>query len=457
MLAHPHSFRAAVIAAAVLIAAVSGLAKLQRHAPAPVLLQHKLAPGELLEYRTVHTVTFARTHNRETIESVEFLLGLGPGADPGTLTFAVVPGGMMTRDVSTPFRYDFPFRGETMSLAEQPQPGRSAYATALTYTIAPSGRVTTSLFAGLSIRHAGMFLTYGERLQGEADLAFLPLLEFPDEPVVPGAAWTPTGRMVVPTYVFKGIAQVEGRLCVEISASQKAGRTLEGTLWISPEDGTVFREKWTLEGPGPNGATSREELESWVVRRASLSAADLAAASSLLRETEARIKAAPGGRALTGSQPSRPDGRALVGTPLTQAVLRDERGAVTQTSAFRNRVLLVTVGLPYLPAFAQMVGDLALVHRQFEGEGLAVLGVLPLHSADRSLGMTASLKAWLNPPFPVLAIDRQGMAAGSWADGVPMTLLVDKSGVIRRAWPGYRHRSELAPAVAELLSQESTR
>jgi hypothetical protein len=288
-------------------------------------------------------------------------------------------------------------------------------------------------------------------------MAFLPLLEFPDEPVVPGAAWTPTGRMVVPTYVFKGIAQVEGRRCVEISASQKAGRTLEGTLWISPEDGTVFREKWTLEGPGPTGATSREELESRVVRRASLSAADFAAASSLLRETEARIKAAPGGRAPTGSQPSGPDGRALVDTPLTQAVLRDERGAVTQTSAFRNRVLLVTVGLPYLPAFAQMVGELGLVHRQFEGKGLAALGVLPLHAADRSLGMTASLKAWLNPPFPVLAIDRQGMAAGSWADGVPMTLLVDKSGVIRRAWPGYRHRSELAPAVAELLSQDSTR
>ena len=103
-------------------------------------------------------------------------------------------------------------------------------------------------------------------------------------------------------------------------------------------------------------------------------------------------------------------------TPLTQAVLRDERGAVTQTSAFRNRVLLVTVGLPYLPAFAQMVGDLGLVHRQFEGKGLAVLGVLPLHPANRSLGMTASLKAWLNPPFPVLAIDRQGMAqiVGGW-------------------------------------------
>ena len=124
----------------------------------------------------------------------------------------------MTRDVSkrgrsldemvrdgTPFRHDFPFRGETMSLAEQPQPGRSAYATALTYTIAPSGRVTTSLFAGLSIRHAGVITPCpGERLQGEAELAFLPLLEFPDEPVVPGAAWTPAGRMVVPTYTVQG-------------------------------------------------------------------------------------------------------------------------------------------------------------------------------------------------------------------------------------------------------------
>jgi peroxiredoxin len=127
--------------------------------------------------------------------------------------------------------------------------------------------------------------------------------------------------------------------------------------------------------------------------------------------------------------------------------LETVEGERASLSDYRGSVVLINFWAAWCPPCRAEIPDLEAAYRSHGDEGLVVLGINVQDSAQlvkpfvQDMGMT----------YPVL-LDESGQLMKEYrAPGLPMSLVVDREGVIQERHIGYLSAEQLADYLAKVL------
>jgi thiol-disulfide isomerase/thioredoxin len=129
--------------------------------------------------------------------------------------------------------------------------------------------------------------------------------------------------------------------------------------------------------------------------------------------------------------------------------MRDDRGIAVSLAQYRGKVVLMNLWASWCPPCREEMPDLQRLFRVDVSRGLIVVGVDQGESAQRAQRFAASLEV----TYPVWLDDAQDYGRAYAALGLPTTVVVDRSGIIVRAFDGALTYQQMRSAVAPLLSR----
>ena len=142
---------------------------------------------------------------------------------------------------------------------------------------------------------------------------------------------------------------------------------------------------------------------------------------------------------------------ALIGREAPDFALKDLGGANLRLSEYRGRVVLINF-------YARWAGDsrvempaLDRIDATYRRAGLVVLGV----SVDEDLGRAAQFAEAMHVSYPIL-LDADASIGRAYAlERMPVTVLIDRSGIVRYVKAGYRRGDDHAfvAEIRELLRE----
>ncbi len=134
--------------------------------------------------------------------------------------------------------------------------------------------------------------------------------------------------------------------------------------------------------------------------------------------------------------------------PAPDFELENFAGGRVRLSDHRGQVVLVNFWATWCPPCVKEVPDFVELYGKYRERGLVILGI----SVDRNPG--AVLPAFIERHkinYPVLLDDGRVADDYGGITGIPTTFLIDREGVIRERYVGYRPKRVFEEAVKELL------
>ena len=148
----------------------------------------------------------------------------------------------------------------------------------------------------------------------------------------------------------------------------------------------------------------------------------------------AALACGPGQAFAAAAQP----GAALIGREAPDFTLKSTGGQNLRLSGFRGQVVLVNFWARWASESRQQIPALGRIHQTYARAGLAVLGVSIEPDARRAGEFAASLRV----PYPVLIATDSSIGRRYAIDQMPMTVLVDRGGIVRYVHAGFQSADE---------------
>ena len=140
------------------------------------------------------------------------------------------------------------------------------------------------------------------------------------------------------------------------------------------------------------------------------------------------------------------DARAdLGGTTAPDFVLKSLAGTNLRLSEYSGDVVLLNFWASWCGSCRQEMPQLDRLYATYRSAGLVVLGVNVDDDTSRALDVARAL----NVSYPVMLDPRKSVAPKYQLGELPMTVLIDRSGVVRYVHSDYQQGKE-QPYVAEL-------
>jgi peroxiredoxin len=137
-----------------------------------------------------------------------------------------------------------------------------------------------------------------------------------------------------------------------------------------------------------------------------------------------------------------------VGNRARDFTLESLDGGKVSLSDYKDQVVLVNLWATWCPPCRAEIPDLEAAYRAHRDEGFVVLGV----NVEESVQAIEPFVTNLDMTYPVL-LDERGQVMNDYrALGLPMSLLVDREGVIQERHVGILTASQLERYLSELLS-----
>src|ERR1700685_329959 len=154
------------------------------------------------------------------------------------------------------------------------------------------------------------------------------------------------------------------------------------------------------------------------------------------------------GAVLTASLAAAPT---LVGKAAPDFVLKGLDGRNLRMSEFRGQVVLVNFGARGAGDTPQEMPALNRINTTYERAGLVVLGV----SVDEDLGRAREFAGAMKVSYPILFDTGSDIGRDYLLQKMPVTILVDRSGVVRYSNVGFKRGDERAylDHIRELLRE----
>jgi peroxiredoxin len=128
----------------------------------------------------------------------------------------------------------------------------------------------------------------------------------------------------------------------------------------------------------------------------------------------------------------------MTGSEAPDFVLKSRSGANVRLSEYRGQVVMLSFWATWCGDCRAQLKQLATLRAQYQGVGVELLAV----SLDQNLRRADALADGLNATYPVLH-DASGDVGRLYdVAKVPVVVLIDRSGVIREAFEGYRRGDE---------------
>jgi peroxiredoxin len=141
----------------------------------------------------------------------------------------------------------------------------------------------------------------------------------------------------------------------------------------------------------------------------------------------------------------------LVGKAAPDFVLKGLDGRNLRMSEFRGQVVLVNFWARWAGDTRQEMPALNRINTTYERAGLVVLGV----SVDEDLGRAREFAGAMKVSYPLLFDTGSDIGRDYLLQKMPMTILVDRSGVVRYSNVGFKRGDERAylDHIRELLRE----
>jgi cytochrome c biogenesis protein CcmG/thiol:disulfide interchange protein DsbE len=143
-----------------------------------------------------------------------------------------------------------------------------------------------------------------------------------------------------------------------------------------------------------------------------------------------------------------------VGQPAPALVVPELDGQAFDLSALRGKVVIVNFWATWCPPCREEMPTLDAFYRRYHGQGLEMIGV----SADRSHDRSDVTKVMQSIGYPAAMLDDAKVNDFGTPNVLPMTVVVDRNGVVRaKLIPDRTPVTEksLSAAVLPLLPQQS--
>lgn len=151
---------------------------------------------------------------------------------------------------------------------------------------------------------------------------------------------------------------------------------------------------------------------------------------------------------LTG--PSSWSASSLIGQPAPDFALRSMSGENLRLSEHLGEVVVINFWATWCGPCRQEMPLLDELHQKYKLAGLTLLGVNLDESVDRATEMARTLKV----SYPVLFDERQEVGRVYQVNSMPMTVLIDREGVVRHVFEGFKpgYEKRYAEQLRELLN-----
>jgi peroxiredoxin len=142
---------------------------------------------------------------------------------------------------------------------------------------------------------------------------------------------------------------------------------------------------------------------------------------------------------------------ALVGKAAPDFALRSVRGENVRLSEHSGEVVLVNFWATWCGPCRQEMPQLDELYAKYRRAGLVLLGVTIDHQRDRAAEMAGTLKV----AYPVLFDELRNVSRSYGVDDLPVTLLIDRQGVVRFVSQGYKpgYENRYAEQLRALLNE----
>jgi peroxiredoxin len=135
------------------------------------------------------------------------------------------------------------------------------------------------------------------------------------------------------------------------------------------------------------------------------------------------------------------------GTPAPDFVLRSTDGRNLRLSEYRGDVVVLAFWASWCGSCRTALAELNAMSAAPDAERPVILGV----ALDDNAGQASSIAQSLGLKFPTLVDARQAVGRLYDVDSLPMTLLVDRDGIVRGTWSaGPVPQAELTRALEEI-------
>jgi peroxiredoxin len=141
----------------------------------------------------------------------------------------------------------------------------------------------------------------------------------------------------------------------------------------------------------------------------------------------------------------------LVGKPAPDFALRSLDGKNRRLSEFRGQVVLINFWARWASDSRQQMPALDRINTTYNRAGLVVLGV----SVDEDWRRAREFADAMKVGYPILFDTTPDVGRNYMLRKMPMTILVDRSGVVRYSSDGFKSGDELAylDEIRELLRE----
>ncbi|MFI4891214.1 MAG: peroxiredoxin family protein [Steroidobacterales bacterium] len=133
-----------------------------------------------------------------------------------------------------------------------------------------------------------------------------------------------------------------------------------------------------------------------------------------------------------------PPGERLLGREAPDFTLKSTAGQNLRLSEFRGQVVLINFWARWAGDSRQEIPALERIHGTYARAGLVVLGV-SIEADPRRAGEFA---AAMHIPYPVLIDTDPELGRKFAVDKMPMTILLDRAGIVRYAHVGFQSADE---------------
>jgi peroxiredoxin len=155
------------------------------------------------------------------------------------------------------------------------------------------------------------------------------------------------------------------------------------------------------------------------------------------------------GTSCADSSPAQPQG-VSVGNRARDFTLESLNGNKVSLSDYRGQVVLVNLWATWCPPCQDEIPDLEAVYQARQDDGLVVLGV----NVGESRQAVAPFVAELGITYPIL-LDTQSQLMDEYRVlGLPISILVDREGIIRERHTGGLTAEQLEGYLAEVLPSQ---
>jgi peroxiredoxin len=141
----------------------------------------------------------------------------------------------------------------------------------------------------------------------------------------------------------------------------------------------------------------------------------------------------------------------LIGKPAPDFVLRSMDGRNLRLSEYRGQVVLINFWARWAGDSRQELPALERINQTYGRAGLVVLGVSVDEDARRAREFAQGMKLG----YPILFDTTPDVGRDYFIEKMPMTILVDRSGVVRYVNAGYKRGDDHAylDQIRELLRE----